>query len=416
MPAAATTDEKKIDNFYDGLAKSFGETPETLQELAKSGAAPEQQEFVGGAGGAVSGNRPGLKAKGWGEVLFDAYGSTRKGYEMKKLIGSIALQKISTDQITSLLVTSLADRMPWIRQSEAQLLNMMDMAADGAVPDIVDDYMFRITERRQGTIRASRINPETNLPAYQDGLYSEKYNVLGFWGDPVTATFVGSAQAKKQRGIDVLKQQIESELLKIKKAENFDCWNGVMNTMYTGGQVTQIGGLLSRIFTNTDSAGGGSPTEYLMNEANTDLNQAINAGGNRVAFFNDNGVAAIWGIELNRYGGSNQVSYAQWATANSERFNKFGLVPDKIYQPPVGKAIAVFHDYDLPTAPAAGVMMAIDPDYVPSFAKFQIGEESGPFMFVRPTFNLQESVMILDGGTLNDPAQESRFLFTNLHS
>lgn len=391
--------------YYSDVAMQFGdaETP-----VGSNG----NLELSGGASAKGGNSSAAMGAQPWSKRMYDTFRDGVKRSRMESAIKTVAISKIGTGDIGALFTTSIAERMPWIRNEETPLLNMMEMTPGEDL--IIDDWMRRSVERRQGQIRASNINPEATLPNYVDSIYSERYNTLAFWGDPVTSTFVGSAQAKKQRGVDTLKNDVDSELLRIRKAKNFDYWNSIEQKLFTGTNITKIGGLLSRINTNTGSAGSGDISDTLLNTANNAIATALGYKGINALFINSRGINAIRGIEIARYGGSNQISYLEWNKVMSEQFSAYSLNPDRIFEPGVGPVVPCFHENDLPSSPAMAVMMRIEKDYMPRPVGFQLGEEFGPWLFVRPVFSLRESVMVLDGGTVDDPAEESRFLFTNL--
>jgi hypothetical protein len=325
-------------------------------------------------------------------------------------VSNIMRQKTGSGDVTSLLVTSISERDVYIRNEETQLLNLMN-SYNGPKLE-VKDWAYRIPERRnQGP--ASRLNPESSplTTTAKSTLRSEKYNTLAFWGDPVTTSIVSEAMVRNQTGIDIQQQDIDDEMLNIRKAKNYDYWNGIEQKSFAPQNIPVVGGLLSRIFTNNYNAGAANLTDTGLQTAASAIGSAIGQStGLKVLFTDNTQVGAVRAFEIARYSGNNPMAFWEYNKTIAQKFAAYNINFDRIYDSLYGP-IPVLHDKDLPAGYA--VMMTLDPAYMVREAGFKIGGQFGPWSFIRVQYDLKNTEFILDGSTLDDPAEEAKAVIYN---
>lgn len=390
--------------FYADVAKSFADS--TPVGTAGDGAGMT-------AGGITKGTGSMSRAKSFGESMYESHPDSMRRNNIQKTLNSFLLDKmkLGTTDIGALLVTSISPRMAFIRNEETPLLNLFESAPGPEL--LVDDWQYRVVERRQGTVRASQVNPEASplTTTTLQSVRTEKFNTLGFWGDPISVSFVATAQAEQQQGVNLLRQEMDSQVLRIRKRMNYDYWNSVRQQSFAPQNTPAIGGLISRITTNTDSIGGIDLTALLLEGYNALVGAQVGFNVQKMLFGDPRQMGAVRTIEIARYGGSNQTSYLEWNRVMKEQFSQYRVPVDRVYEFNIGPAMPVAHDTDLPSGVA--VILTINPDYIPRPVNFQIGGQVGPWMFVRPVYDLKETVFVLNGGTLDDPAEETRVLIQN---
>ena len=394
-------------DFWNDVAAQFSANPADAgsQTSGKAGTAEGATNFE------MRGN--GQIAKTYLEGMIATHKDGTRRANIMGVIKSFVAEvlKLGTTDISSLFTTSISSRQSFLRNPETPLLNLIEMAPGEQF--VVDDWLYRITERRRGADLASQVNPEDNISTVlHQTVYSEKYNVLAFWGDPVSVTFIARAQAGQQNPtIDLLRREMDDEVRAIRRRKNFDYWNSVLQANFTPPNVTTVGGIISRILTNNLACGGMDLSEALLEAAILLIADQIGYSGQKLLFTDSTQVGSVRLIEINRYGGNNPVAFEQYNQMLAADFAKYKMLIDRIFEPNIGPVIPVCHDRQMPNNQS--VLMSIDPDYCVKEAKFKIGDEFGPWMFVRPVYNLNETVFVMDGATLDDPAEETKVLLDN---
>ena len=392
-------DSKAAVDFYNDLELTFGGGDAASANPGQTTTAPSGKK-IGPA-----------KAPPFLKAVLGDYRNAHKANEMitgiKNFVG--ATMKIGTSDVGSLLESTIGPREAFVRNEETPLLNLYE--ADDAEELYTDDWVYRIPERRQGNARATRVNPEATLSTTDHAtVRTFKLNSLAFWGDPVSQTFVAGAQVGAQRpGENLLRKEIDAEILAIRKAKNYDYWNSSVSYDFTPPNVTTVGGLVSRIQTNTNSISSANLSDVFLNQGVDAIATPIGYRAQKVLFCDPANVQVIRAIEINRYGGNNPVAFMEYNATLAKTFAAYNIEHDRIWESGTGKVVPIVHDQDLS---ATAVMMTIVPEYRPRQARFRIGGEPGPWMFVRPVYDLKETVFILDGGSVDDPAEETRYLWT----
>jgi hypothetical protein len=401
-----------VDVFYDNFGLAYGEGEGKPPALPAAGEHSQAWNVNNGGNGVPD---PGAipYAKTFTESMFVTYTNSIKRHEivsgLKHFVGE--QMDFATTDIGPLLISTLSQRVPFIINRETQLLNMMD-AAPGQML-FVDDWMYRCRKINQGATRASRVNLEAPLSTTSHVVtFAQQLNILSFWGDPISLTFVARAQNRGQNtGLDLLKLLADAEMQAIRKAINNDAWNGVIQPNFVPPNVTEMGGLIGRIETNIVSNGNIDLAAADIEEVLDDVSYQI--GDKQCALFvNRDEVGSVRVIETNRYGGNNPRVFADYNNELAAKFTQYKIAYDRIYDPDVGGfALPVIHDRDLPSG--TQVLMSIEPEFTPKFAHFVIDGQIGPWMWVRPVYDANETVFIADGGTMDDAGEETRAIILN---
>lgn len=398
-----------MDNYYSDISKQFAAQPPV-------GAAGAGADLTEGHGDGTQAQAAGPRAATFGEQLRDTYRDGAQRQAILNGVKSFMLEKalMGTGDVTSLLTTSISPRFNFLRKEETPLLNLLESIPGPMLT--IDDWVRRIVDRTLGTQYASDINPEQVplSPALLQTVRTQKLQTLQFWGDPVAVSFVAQSQVGQQQpGIDLLQEEVDAELLRIRKAMNKGYWQNIEQTNYTPPNVTKLGGLISRTVTNTDNLGGADITADDMELYNDTIDQVVGSV-QKFLFANRTQMGSIRTIEIARYGGNQPVAYMEWVRAMKDQIMNFSIPVDRVYEPNIGPAIPCAHDDDLPTGTA--FLMAVDPRYVPRPVNFMLRGQVGPWLFVKPplstSYELRESVLVMHGGTIDDPAESTRQLIT----
>lgn len=382
--------------FYGDIAKEFSD--DSIRAAATSTA--PLTEGVRQGGGAMT----------YGKAMLLSYPDGARRMRVEKHFQAFVAQKIGTSDINPLLITSLSARQSFIRRKETVLLNLMESAPGQML--VVDDYVYKVIERRQGTIYASRLNPEVTTVGKTElsVLYGQKFNALGFWGDPVGVRFVTGAQAAQQQQIDLLQEQADAEQVRIRLAKNQDYWSGVQQDSFAANAVPQVGGLLNRITVNTLAMGDADLDTTTLEKERRTIATNIGYQPQVMIFAGDKQVDITRKIEIQRYGGANQVAYMRWESEMKARLQKANVPVDRLYEFTQGPPAPVSHDFEIPQDTV--VMLTVEDDFIPREARFLIGGQPGPWMWVRQVEDIRDSVFIADGGTMDDPGDETKMKFT----
>jgi hypothetical protein len=392
--------------FYADVAMQFG-------EAEMPGGAPT--EATGGANKADQGGNA-VKAIAWGEKLYKSFPDSVKRSQVERQIMNVAVneQKIGTGDLSSVFVSSISPRMMDVREGRTVTLNIMESIPGPTL--MTQDWSYRIVRRQQGYDRAPNVNPEAAIGATQEGVYEELYQTLAFWGFPIYETFVARAQAGQQANLDPFAIEVDNGLRSIRRAQNYDYLNAIRQPIFTGTNITKVGGLLSRVTTSV-ACGGVDVTDANLNTGYNAILDAV-SGATQVFFLtNKKEIGAVRSMEITRYGGQNATSFAMWQQSMGEKAKTFGLNPMRFWEPNLGESVPFFYEIDLPNSGShTGLMMSVDPRYAPRPVYFNIGGEVGPWLFALPQGTyLRKGVMLLHGGTMDDPGSDiSARLYTNL--
>lgn len=392
--------------FYEDIAKQFaGPSP--------VGAAAAGADVTAGHSAAMQGQGNWQRAKSYGESMLDSYPDGTKRHVLNSIIKSYLLykSKLGTGDVSGLLNTSISPRFTFIRKTETIGLNIVESIPGPML--VVNDWTRRIVDRHIGTVRAGKINPEAVPlnPALLQTVRSQKLNTLAFYGDAVAASFVAQSMVGQQQpGTNLLQEETDAEMQRMRNALNYDIWNSIEQSNFTPPNVTEFGGLISRIVTNTDDLGGADIDADDLEEMSNTI-EGVVSGAKKLVVSNRRQVGNVRTIEVARYGGQTPLSYIAWA----DRLRTEFLVPvDKMFEPSTGPAIGCVHDDDIGNNV---LMMSIEPEHAPRLAYFLIDGQPGPHLFVKPplstSYELRESALVLMGVTLDDPAEDTKFLKVN---
>lgn len=391
-----------MDDWYENLSRAF--------DVENSGPAAQ------GAGDPAPGGRGGAavaeKAVPFAKAMMVSYpdGTKRHAIEqsMKAFVGDKL--KIGTTEVNPLLVSSVNPRYTWIRNEETQTLNLLE-AAPG--PELYcDDYVRKINERRQGAVRAARVNPEAPISTTPiNSVRTENFNTLAFWGDLVEVTFMAQAQVEQQINQDTEMLEMDSVMLSIRKAVNYDVINGIQQGSFAGTNIPQIGGLVERILTNTQACGNADMSDAFMRPNIRKIQNAIGSQLAKVLVCNMKQTEVIWGLDRGLWAGNDPMSYYNYNKVLGARLQAASVMVERIYEPGVGPPVGIIHDEDMGTN---AIMLTLTRDFWPQLAYFRLMGKKGPWAFVRPVYDLKKSVFCMHGATMDDAGEESRVLFSQL--
>lgn len=391
------------ENWFEDMCKAFD--VESRGPAAQVGDSAE-----------VASNKAGTatiqKAKAFDQNMYEEYPDSVKRAGITNAVKAFVGQKLKlgTTEVGPLLVNSVAPRYAWIRNEETQTLNIVESAPG---PEIyVDSYVREIVERRQGKVRAAQVNPEaavTTTPT--NSVREQKFNATAFWGDLVEVTFIVAAQAGEQKNLSVEMEEMDSVLLSISKAINYDLLNGIRQMSFAGTNIPTIGGLGERILSNTDTAGTADISDAVLRPLIRKVQRAVGSQLPKLLICNMRQCEVIWGLHRGLWSGNDPMSYFNYYQELGKRLKDAGVMIDKIYEPGVGPPIGVVHDEDAGTNM---FLLTLTQMYWPQMAYFRIGGKKGPWAFVRPVYDLKRSVFCMHGASFDDPGEESRALVTNV--
>jgi hypothetical protein len=345
------------------------------------------------------------RLKSFAELMAPMDGVKRA--EINSRMAPFLRAKVGTTDIGSLLVTSLSPRFPFVAQTETPILSV----AESGPRYYTQDWNYRSSLRAQGATRASRINPEGTISTTDhQTVRTEARNTLGFYGDMVSATFVGSAQAQQQRNVNILAQEIDGELLAIRKALNYDIWNGVEQMSIAPTNIPAFGGLKEETATNVVDAGNAyDVNDSVINALTKQMGALLNSNKRRVAFVNPDQVSAARSGEIGRFAnGENSYSYnmVQQMMRAAIGDSVDNIVIDRVYDQAYGGPLPFVHDYDLT---AEMMVLTFDPMFLPRLVSFLLGDMEGPWQFLRPFVDLKEAVFVMDGKTVDRGDERARY-------
>jgi hypothetical protein len=392
-----------VPDFYNGLVKSFSE--ESLRASATSAPGLSAKTESGE-------NEEGNVVCSYSRLMHASYDGQQR-YNLDRLVKAYIgqTQKLGTTDIGAMLIDTLSPRMAFVRRMNTPLLNAIEMMSAGK-DLVVKDMHYRITERRLGDLRASNVNPESTVTTtHKQTIYQQKDQVLAFWGDPVSVSWVSTSQADQQTAMKLMAQQVDGELQRIRNAKNNDYWNSELQASFANGNVTKVGGIISRITTNTTAVSGDIDNVTLEERARL-LGTFTSPYTQKIIFAGDKQVDVIRHNEINRYDGNDSMAFLTWEREMGEQFRQYKVPYERVYQFTQGPSAPVCQDPDMDQS--VMVIMTLEADVFPLEAKFKIGGVEGPFVFALADGNMRDVKFVLEAATLDDPGEETRDLLTDL--
>lgn len=398
------------DTFYSDLQKKFSDISASGGSATTATAGKDASAERGNWEGNQRKSQHNAPVMRFGKAL-SLMTDTAERNLAKEAIEAFARAKTGSGDVTSLLTTSISERDAYIRNDETPFLNFLESFG----PLTVNDWTYRIPERR-AMGPAARINPESQALArnFKASSRTQRTNTLAFWGDPVRTSVVSREMVSQQGGPDIHQQDIDGEYVAIRQAKEYDYLNGIEQRSFAPYNVPVVGGLLSRIYTHNVNATSGTVTDSELAGLLTAIGTGIGQGQYKVAFTDVANIAAVRAIEIGRYNGNNPMAYKDYNASLAAQYSQYKIPIARLFDPAIGPPLPLVHTSYLP----AGYMIVItvNPAYVPREARFKIGGEYGPHLFVKTGYELEfyDTAFVIDGGTLDDPGEETRGVLYNL--
>lgn len=316
---------------------------------------------------------------------------------------------LGTVDIAALRLVSVSDRTPVKRNEETRWLNFLE-SQDNFPP--VLDYQYRIKERDIVTDDADIFNVDAALPPNAQSAYRQRFNTLTAIGNTLQVSFMASAIAEQQADVNILEEQIDDQVVRIRRTMNSIMLANVEQTSESTSAVPQMGGIITRSTLNNISASSGNLTNALIQEGVDDIGLVLGYDKQLLLFCTPGQVGVVDDLTINRYPGENSAAYfSSLQTLIQKQLEKFQVPWSTVYRPRPGSPIPVIMDSKMP----ADTALLVAGRY-PRMARFKMEGMVGPFVLARPEQTLYELVLCFDIATLDDPLIESRAVFTNLAS
>jgi hypothetical protein len=348
------------------------------------------------------------------DVLRDQFGSFNRAQEIIKqvILPQLARSEkaIGTTDIASLRLVSLSDRTVVRRNEDTKWLNFLEMRGD--MPSILD-YQYRIKERDIVTDTAPVVNIDSlSLFPQIQSVYNQRYNTLTTVGNTLRVSFMASSIAEQQADVNVLEEQIDDEIVRIRRTFNRLLMNNTEIVSELPGNVPQMGGFLTRSTLNTINCGGSNLTNTYLQSAINTIESLVGLTKQLVLWVTPGQLPVVRDLMINRFPGQNSESfYNSLDRLTREQMTNYHLPVQVVYEGYPGGSIPVVHDQQM----VANTCLMFIGEY-PRMARFKMDGQIGPFVLARPEQTLYEVVAVFDIATMDDPGQWSRIQFTNTAS
>jgi len=344
------------------------------------------------------------------QALAEQFGGYAKANEVIKSTMLPQLKSLGTVDISALRLVSLSDRVAVRRNDETKFLNWLESKGD--FPSITD-YQFRIKERDIVTDTASKFNIDGALPANVQSAYNQRYNTLTTVGDTLKISFMLSSIAEQQSDVNVLQDQIDDEIVRIRRTMSNMLLSNTEQISEVVGNVPQLGGFITRSTLNSVNAGGSNLTNTLIQNAVNTIALQLGYGGHQFLLWTTVGqLPVVRDLMINRFPGENSATWMQSLGQNfRNQLVNYSVATEVAYVAYPGGVIPCVYDTQMPANSAL-----IFCGEIPRMARFKMDGQTGPFVLARPEPTLYELLCVFDIFTLDDPLQVSRVSITNLAS
>lgn len=355
-------------------------------------------------------NENDLVSKPLYQAIFEECKSAQKAAEIIQHALLPQMKSIGTVDIAALRVVSLSERIPVIRNDDTQFLNWLESV--GNMPSITD-YQYRIMERDSGNRTSVPFNVDAALPANVQSTYGQRYNTTTAFGDCIQGSFMMSSIAMQQRDVDVMQDNIDDELMSIRRGMNAVLLSNTEVVSETTGQVPQLGGFITRSTSNAIAAGGSNLTNTIIQTAVNSIRTSLGTNKHQFLLFCGSGqLAVVRDLMINRFPGETS---ATWKDSLGQRLGdqlkNYGLSTQVAYVAYPGGTIPILFEDQLPSGNA--ILFAAE---YPRLAKFRLNGQTGPYIMARPEATLYDKIIVFDMVTLDDPIVKSRVSVTGLAS
>lgn len=363
--------------------------------------------------GATSAPQKGeLTAKPLMQGLVEQFGSFQKAQTVMNEIVIPRLKALGTVDIAALRLVSLSDRVVVKRNEETQFLNFLE--SKDSMPPILD-YQYRIKERDILTDNATLVNIDsTSLPPFPtiQSAYNQRYNTLTTVGNTLKVSFMASAIAEQQSDVNILEEQIDDQIVRIRRTFNRILLSNTEQVAEAPGVVPQLGGFVTRSTLNTLNAGGSNLTNTLIQTATNTIGTQLGYAHQFMIWGTPGQEPVVRDLMINRFPGQNsEAFYQSLDRLRRMQMETYQVKTQTVYQAYPGGAMPFVYDTQMP----ANTALLFVGEF-PRLARFKMDGQVGPFVLARPEQTLYELVAVFDICTLDDPLQVSRVQITNLAS
>lgn len=371
-------------DFIDAIAKDAGKTPPAVENKAPN---------------------PNRELRQWEVILHQNVPDSVMRERVSKMFVSAGVFKdVMTPDLGAVRIPSLYPVIHQIQNTETKFLNILNQKPVYKMTDTT----VKIVEENIGTDSLAPFNVEGDLPAVKQSNLTERTNTLTCLGQKLQLSWLAeeiAAQSPYKR--QEYQIQLQKALLRIFRSKNALLLNSVEQTSEILPMVPQLGGFCNRS-TNAPQAITGNLTDvYLANAVN---NIAAYFGydlTDLVILTNSTQIAVIRNLMINRYPGTDPVTYAQKNAEVLAKAKSVGVPFQMVYEDNNVIQVGVIREMQLP----AGTTLIYRADY-PQLAGFQFDGQFGPFMAERPITNLYRLEVVFDLFSLVDPLVVTRQLIT----
>lgn len=330
---------------------------------------------------------------------------------------NLITKEVRSGDLAQLRLVSLAPRVGELANNTTVTLNMLE--ANPIVP--ATDFQVRFRERQLGSDTAAMFNINGDLPAEATSVRPFRQNTMGFVGNTLKIRFIAQELGSQSpvQSVDVRAEEIDMELIRIRRKMNQQLLTGVEVTSEAAGDVPQPGGLVPRsTFYNTNLAPAQDMTDAVIQNALNSIANITSPNGYGYKpmvglLGGPTQLSKIRNLMIARFPGENSLAYLQSTNAYGNALAKVN-VPSELmmtYLPNPGMPVLFVYEPQL----TAGTCLIFNPEE-DQLAKLTMFGQMGPWVLERPTSDLLYLMLVFDGFSLIDQLRESRSVITGLNS
>lgn len=333
----------------------------------------------------------------------------RKSY-MENVLTPVITKLVRTQDINTLRMASVSDRMVVKRNEMTPFLNFLE-AQDAGV-GVTKDLHYQFDEWDIGTTEAEVVDIQSSLPGEAKSNRPRNSNTVTCLGNKLIFSDLVLDMAHQQSNIDLLAREVDLEVTRIRRKMDSLLLTNTEVSLEGPAPIPQNGGMLTRSTDYTLDLGGGDFTRtVLQGRIDAIANAAAQNGrGYRqlVCFTNARQLQVVRDIMINEYNGIFPTDRLAFETSLMAKMKEFRIPVQVMFESLPGMPLPFIYEPLLPSG--TSIIMEVE---LPRLVKLNLGGVGGPYVATRPTENFQRLEVVIDFFTLEDPVTESRSKIIN---
>jgi hypothetical protein len=344
------------------------------------------------------------------ELAFKSASNAREYGE--KVLTPIITKLVRTQDINTLRMASVSDRMIVKRNEQTPFLNFLESQEAGVGTS--RDFQYQFDEWDIGTDEAELVDIQASLPGEAKSSRPRRSNTIGCFGNKLVFSDLVLDMAQQQANIDLLAREVDLEVTRIRRKMNAILLSNTEVKLEGPAPIPQPGGIITRSTSYALALGGADLTRTVL-QGRIDAianNAAQNGRGYRqlIAFCNARQLQVVRDIIINEYNGIFPTDRLAFEAALMQRMRDFRVPVQTLFDALPGMPVPFVLESQLP----ANTVLLCEAD-LPRLVKLNMGGVPGPYVVTRPTENLQRLEVVIDFATLEDPVVESRSVITGVN-